>query len=138
DTLRTPPEARVVNREGHSLIIATRDDVARRAALEAAGAAVAVLPAKEGRADLRCVLERLASMEMNEIWVECGATLAGSLLQQRLVDEFVVYMAPAMLGPDARALAALPVLLSLDAKLQFSFTDVRSIGPDLRITMRPA
>jgi diaminohydroxyphosphoribosylaminopyrimidine deaminase/5-amino-6-(5-phosphoribosylamino)uracil reductase len=135
--LRTPPEARVIARDGEVLILATQEHAARRAALEAAGAAVEVLDARAQRVDLQAVLERLGRLEMNEVWVEAGATLAGALLQQGLVDELVLYVAPALLGPDARGLATLPALQDLDRRLQLRFTDLRTIGPDLRITARP-
>jgi diaminohydroxyphosphoribosylaminopyrimidine deaminase / 5-amino-6-(5-phosphoribosylamino)uracil reductase len=135
--LRTPPAARVIAKDGEVLILATQDHPARRRALEAVGAAVEILAARAGRLDLQVVLERLARLEMNEVWVEAGATLAGELLQQRLVDELVLYVAPALLGPDARGLATLPALQNLDGRLRLRYTDLRTIGPDLRITARP-
>jgi diaminohydroxyphosphoribosylaminopyrimidine deaminase/5-amino-6-(5-phosphoribosylamino)uracil reductase len=136
-SLRTPPRSRVIAKDGDVLILATQDDPGRRALLEAEGAAVEVLDARAGRLDLQAVLERLARLEMNEIWVEAGATLAGALLQQGLVDELVLYVAPALLGPDARGLATLPALRDLDRRLQLRFIDLRTIGPDLRIIARP-
>ena len=149
--LRSPPRARIFNREGPSLVFATAADPARRAALEAAGARVEILSAGAGtdagtaagtgtgadgvaRVPLRPMLQRLAALQANEVWVEAGPTLAGALLTEGLVDELIVYVAPCLLGPDARALAQLPPLRSLEQRLALRFTDVRTIGDDLRIT----
>jgi diaminohydroxyphosphoribosylaminopyrimidine deaminase/5-amino-6-(5-phosphoribosylamino)uracil reductase len=89
-----------------------------------------------GGLDLNAVLERLAAREMNEVFVECGARLAGSLLQAALVDEFVLYVAPTMLGTDAAPLAAL-VCPAPAAPQNFEFADVRRIGGDVRLILKP-
>jgi diaminohydroxyphosphoribosylaminopyrimidine deaminase / 5-amino-6-(5-phosphoribosylamino)uracil reductase len=136
--LRTPPAARVIDREGQVLIFATQDDAGRRAALEARRVLVEVLPAVDGRPPLAAVLEHLARLEMNEVWVEAGPTLAGAFVRAGLFDELVVYVAPALLGGDALPLLALPPLARLDDKLKLKFTDYRAVGDDLRLTLRPA
>jgi diaminohydroxyphosphoribosylaminopyrimidine deaminase / 5-amino-6-(5-phosphoribosylamino)uracil reductase len=132
--LRTPPDARVIDREGQVLVIATRDDVARRGALERQGVEVQLLPATDARPDLAAVMTLLGERGMNEVWVEAGPTLAGAFVRARLCDELVVYVAPALLGNGARPLLDLPALRSLDDKLSLRFTDCRSVGDDLRIT----
>lgn len=137
--LRTPSDARVINREGRVLVMGTRDDPTRRRSLEAQGAAVEVLPAATTGPglDLSVVLTHLARLQMNEVWVEAGSTLAGALLRAGLCDELVVYVAPSLLGHEARPLLTLPLLTSLEDRMQFEFTDFRMIGPDLRVTARP-
>jgi len=137
--LRTPSDARVINREGRVLVMGAHEDPARRRSLEAQGVAVEVLPAAAGGAgvDLAVALAHLARLQMNEVWVESGSTLAGALLRAGLCDELVVYVAPSLLGHDARPLLALPLLTNLESRMQFEFTDFRMIGPDLRITARP-
>jgi len=133
--LRSPPGARLFGRDGPSLVFGVRDDAARRAALVAAGARVEILPAAaDGRVPLEAALRRLAALEANEVWVEAGARLAGALLTAGLVDELVVYVAPCLLGNEARGLADLPPLGSLDERLALRFTEVRTIGDDLRVT----
>lgn len=135
--MRLPPQARIVNREGPVLVFAAREHLARRAALEACQVAVEVLPGTDTRPSLRTVLQRLAGLEMNEVWVEAGQTLAGALVRAGLVDELVVYVAPTLLGPDARGLLQLPPLAQLDQRQRWHYTDVASIGDDLRLTLRP-
>lgn len=135
--LRTPPTARVLREPGATLLIATPGDTTRRAALEAAGAEVVVLDAGP-RPEPGAVLTLLAARGVNEVWVECGPTLAGAFLAASVVDELIVYLAPTLLGDDARALMRLPPLRSMAARPRLSFTDVRRFGDDLRITARPA
>ncbi|MEQ1438276.1 bifunctional diaminohydroxyphosphoribosylaminopyrimidine deaminase/5-amino-6-(5-phosphoribosylamino)uracil reductase RibD [Fontimonas sp. SYSU GA230001] len=83
------------------------------------------------------VLAALAGHEVNEVLVECGARLAGAFLQQRLVDELILYLAPCLLGDDGRALAQLAGIDRLDQRLRLEWLDLRRVGPDLRITARP-
>jgi diaminohydroxyphosphoribosylaminopyrimidine deaminase/5-amino-6-(5-phosphoribosylamino)uracil reductase len=81
---------------------------------------------------------RLTALEANEVWVESGPRLAGALLDSRLVDELVIYLAPCLLGPDAQPLAELPPLRELGSRLQLRYLSAEFIGPDLRIIARPA
>jgi diaminohydroxyphosphoribosylaminopyrimidine deaminase / 5-amino-6-(5-phosphoribosylamino)uracil reductase len=136
--LRTPPDARVVDREGRVLVVAAADDDSRRKSLELQGVEVQILPAVEGRPDLAAVLSLLAARGANEIWVEAGAALAGAFVRARLCDELIIYVAPALLGEGARPLLDLPSLQRLEDKLALRFTDCRSVGDDLRITAVPA
>ncbi|KKO44159.1 5-amino-6-(5-phosphoribosylamino)uracil reductase [Arsukibacterium ikkense] len=84
--------------------------------------------------DLTALLYTLAAAQVRSIWVEAGAMLAGALLQQQLVDEFILYQAPVLLGPQAKALALLPELTELAQARRFEFTDVSRLGPDIRLT----
>jgi diaminohydroxyphosphoribosylaminopyrimidine deaminase/5-amino-6-(5-phosphoribosylamino)uracil reductase len=78
----------------------------------------------------------LASLEINDVWVEAGAGLNGALLRERLIDELVVYMAPRLLGDAARGMFQVPLLESLADDYQLTFDDYRKVGADLRITAR--
>lgn len=83
------------------------------------------------------VLDRLGRREVNELWVEAGPRLAGALLQQALVDELLIYMAPKLLGPQARPLAEMSELQSLDAAPHFIVIETRQIDEDVRLRLRP-
>lgn len=133
-SLRTSPDARIIDPQGPVLVVATRDDPERRDLLQRRGAEVAIVPPHNGRPDLAAVLDLLGRREMNEVWVEAGATLAGAFVRDRLFDELVVYLAPALLGPDARPLLDLPALTGLDARTRLRFTECVPVGADLRIT----
>lgn len=134
--LSTPPTARIL--AGGALIVAALDDAARRAALEAAGAEVVLLPGRDGRVDLAALLRLLAQRGVNELHVEAGATLNGALLANGWVDEWLAYFAPTVLGHRAKGLFDLPVLTDMAARMAFQLHDVRRVGQDLRLTLRPS
>lgn len=91
-----------------------------------------------GRVDLAAALRRLADRGCNEVLVESGPRLAGAMLAAGLVDEAVVYMAPAILGDTARPAFTLPQpLRSLADRQRFRYRDVRLVGSDVRLTLRP-
>lgn len=86
---------------------------------------------------LKIILQELAKQEINEIHVEAGATLCGSLIQQKLVDEIVLYIAPIFMGSDAKGLLNLPGLEYMKDKIELSIDDIRAVGKDFRLTIRP-
>lgn len=89
-----------------------------------------------GRIDLRAFLAWLATEgECNEVLFECGATLGGALVAQDLVDELVVYVAPKLMGADARALLQLPEIDTMGAVKTMQISDVRQVGTDVRLTL---
>jgi diaminohydroxyphosphoribosylaminopyrimidine deaminase / 5-amino-6-(5-phosphoribosylamino)uracil reductase len=137
--LRVPEGARIYAAEGTALVFTASEDARRRAALERRGVRVeASARAVDGGLALEPILRRLAQLQTNEVWVEAGARLAGALLQARLVDELIVYIAPSLLGPQGRALATLPEISQLEQRLSGQFTDCTRLGEDLRLTFRPA
>ncbi len=88
---------------------------------------------KSQQVDLKKLLQYLASRQCNEVLVEAGATLAGQFIQQGLVDEIIVYMAPKLMGSNARPVFELPIE-SMAGKLSLRISDVRAIDQDWRIT----
>ncbi len=91
-----------------------------------------------GSLDLAAILAELAQREVNELLVECGPQLAGAFLRARLVDELVLYVAPALLGGDARPLLDAMGLTDLAGAVRFAYADVRRIGDDLRLLLTPS
>ena len=134
--LRTPPAARLLRKPGEALVFTAIDDPARRGALEQHGARIERLA--EERIDLGRVLARLAALEMNEVLVEAGPTLAGAFMRDSLVDELLLYIAPVLLGHKARALMELPELVDLKDGRRFTMMDIRPMGADVRVLLRPA
>ena len=86
--------------------------------------------------DLTQLLHRLAELGCNNILVEAGATLAGSFIAEGITDEFIYYMAPKLMGSNARPLFRLPINM-MDAHLAMSIRDMRRVGDDIRITLSP-
>ena len=117
---RVPSTARVFSAPGRTVCL-TREQIAVDAA---------------GRLHLPAVLAWMGGAELNEVWTEAGPTLAGALLAAELVDELVLYLAPRLLGPTARPLAAWPDLERLADSPCWQVRDLRQIGPDIRIMLR--
>ena len=135
--LRTPPTARLLSLPGKTLIACLAPAPGRAAPLEAAGAQVLVTPPGPGGVDLAFLLRYLARQEINEVLIEAGATLAGAALQAGLVDEWVLYLAPHLMGDAGRGLCHLPGLELMRDRLPLVIRDVRMVGPDLRVTAMP-
>ena len=98
---------------------------------------IAVPRAADGGLALDQVLEQLAQRQVNEVLVECGPRLAGAWLRSGLVDEVIAYLAPQLLGHEARPFALLPGLESLAQRIELRFIETRVVGDDLRLTLRP-
>lgn len=133
--LATPTSAKIL--AGGALLVCAVDDPVRRAALEDAGAEVLCLPGQAGQVDLAVLMTELARRGINELHVEAGATLNGALLQAGLVDEWVAYQAPRVLGHEARGLFGVTPLEAMAGAWGFVFRDVRVVGDDLRLILRP-
>jgi diaminohydroxyphosphoribosylaminopyrimidine deaminase/5-amino-6-(5-phosphoribosylamino)uracil reductase len=136
--LRTPPGARILAPPGRALVLCTEGASEERArALRDAGAEVAAVASAAGGVDLAAALELLAAREANEVLAECGPGLAGALLAAGLVDELDLYLAPTLLGRDARPLADLAAPASLAERLEFSIVERQDVGADLLLRLRP-
>jgi diaminohydroxyphosphoribosylaminopyrimidine deaminase / 5-amino-6-(5-phosphoribosylamino)uracil reductase len=121
-------------------VSATRVGAGAEAGIHAGPAANTAAGAASGttRLSLPDVLDRLGRREINELWVEAGARLAGRLLDESLVDELVLYMAPKLLGSNGRPLADIADVQQLKHARQLSIVETRQIGEDLRIRLRQA
>jgi diaminohydroxyphosphoribosylaminopyrimidine deaminase/5-amino-6-(5-phosphoribosylamino)uracil reductase len=136
--LETPPQARILAPPGETVVMTASADAVAAGRLAAAGARVENLPPSAGGLDLQALMGRLVELEVNELHVECGATLGGALVTAGLVDELVVYMAPTLLGDGARPLLGLGPLASMDDRVRLELVSVRRVGGDLRLVLRPA
>jgi diaminohydroxyphosphoribosylaminopyrimidine deaminase/5-amino-6-(5-phosphoribosylamino)uracil reductase len=137
--LRTPPQARLFEAPGEVLILTalTSPEDARAASLTARGARLESLPLDGHRLALAAVLDRLGELELNEVLVEAGATLAGELLRQSLADELLLYVGLRLLGPAGRALVEIPPLARLADAPSFKLIEMQQVGEDLRLRLRP-
>jgi diaminohydroxyphosphoribosylaminopyrimidine deaminase / 5-amino-6-(5-phosphoribosylamino)uracil reductase len=122
---------------GRSIIIyAAVHNAAKQQALEALGAIVVVLPeAGSQKVDLRAIMLDLGQREINELHVEAGFKLNGSLVKAGVVDELLVYTAPKLLGPGM-GMANMPALTALAEAVPLQFKSAEIVGEDLRIVAR--
>ncbi|PJX13460.1 riboflavin biosynthesis protein RibD [Halomonas sp. 141] len=138
--LRLPLAAACLREPGRTLIITTdQHSPDKRQRLEAAGAEIQVLPSDAGgRVELADMLRWLADNEqVNELLVETGATLAGALLDAQLVDELQLFVAPTLLGGDARPLFELPGITRMADQKRLVIKEFRQVGQDWQIIATP-
>jgi diaminohydroxyphosphoribosylaminopyrimidine deaminase/5-amino-6-(5-phosphoribosylamino)uracil reductase len=134
---RTPPAATVLDEAAPTVVFTTSK--APEDALEplrARGAEVARLPAREGRIDPVAVLEELGRREIQDLLIEGGPTIAGEFVESALVDRYVFYVAPKLLGQvGPSAIAGLVVPNIADAR-ELTISSIRRVGADLKIEAR--
>lgn len=133
--LDTPLDAPLFIAGRAVFIYAAVPNALKQQALEARGATVVYLPDANGKVDLRAMLLDLGRREINELHVEAGHKLNGSLVRANLVDEFVVYLAPKLLGQGS-GMADFGPLAALSDAVELAFMSTESLGPDLRIVAR--
>jgi diaminohydroxyphosphoribosylaminopyrimidine deaminase / 5-amino-6-(5-phosphoribosylamino)uracil reductase len=89
-----------------------------------------------GKIDLSKAMADIGSRGINELHLEAGARLLGPMIHQGLIDEILMYVAPKLLGRDARELFSIPEPVKLDDAIRFDFFDVRLIDDDVRMILR--
>ncbi len=153
--LKTPMTAKIftinniavqaINTPARCIFVYTNSgDLAKRKALENLGATVIVLPNSDGfeasgKVNLRLMLQDLALREINDVHVEAGATLNGALISAGLVDEFLIYLAPKLLGgkdANGRGMADFAPLADLTHALNLGFVSIAKVGSDVRLLAR--
>lgn len=131
--LRMPLAAKLLQNSVETWIVTCSDDSDKQRQLVDVGCKVFQVRADQGRIDLLQAFKLLAEQQINNVWVEAGAILNGSLLGSGLVDEWLIYMAPCVLGDSGRGLFHLPGLQSIQDKKMLRLTESRQIGRDLRL-----
>jgi diaminohydroxyphosphoribosylaminopyrimidine deaminase/5-amino-6-(5-phosphoribosylamino)uracil reductase len=135
--LQTPLDAHLFIAGRACIIYAAVPNDAKKAALEARGATVVMLPDSQGKVDLAAMMKDLGTREINELHVEAGSKLNGSLIRAGLVDEFLIYLAPKLLGPG-QGMASFGPLQSLSEAVELEFNSTERVGVDLRVVARAA
>jgi diaminohydroxyphosphoribosylaminopyrimidine deaminase/5-amino-6-(5-phosphoribosylamino)uracil reductase len=142
--LRTPPSARLLAAPGAVRLYTSADTSAQSAWLDAVRARADAAPVElvhlpggpNGKVDLAAMLADLAAQGVNELHLEAGERLNGSFVREGLVDEFLVYLAPKVLGLG-RGMWHWGPLASLDQAVELDWTEVRQVGADLCLRARP-
>lgn len=132
--LATPARAHVLDNEAPTVFFHAPDV---KLTAEARTLDRVPVPESRGRLDLPAVLAELARRGVNEVQVEAGATLAGALLRAQLVDEFLLYIAPVLLGEHGRPLFAGVEPLQMAERIGFTCVESRQVGADWRLLLRP-
>jgi len=132
--LSTPLDAKILAQAGKTIILTSREDPADVKRFSKYGIEVIKIAQKGSNLDLDAVVDYLGTLGINEVLLEAGATLSGAMLQAGLVDEFVIYMAPVLLGNNAKGLFGLSNIETMNQKIALNIIDQRVIGVDWRIT----
>jgi diaminohydroxyphosphoribosylaminopyrimidine deaminase/5-amino-6-(5-phosphoribosylamino)uracil reductase len=128
--LKTPADAKLFTTAGEVVIaIASNESRADVKTIQLANSADEV--------DLTVLLQALAKLQVNEVMVEAGSVLNGALLKAKLIDECVFYIAPKLMGDQAKGLFHLPELQTMAQNLDLQIKDIRAVGKDWRVTAQP-
>lgn len=130
---------------GHEKVFSTTGDIwiytcsqnePAKQRLEDCGAQVIEMAATDsGQVPLRAMLRDMALRGINEVHTECGRRLAGALIEQRLADRIMLYLAPHLLGDCAQGGFTLGEITTMEQRKNCRICDIRQIGEDLRLTL---
>ncbi len=131
--LKLSATAKVIQQSGDVLVFSNSTDEQKITSLENVGVKVMYIEKDANGLDLQAILKYLASLQINEVMVEAGANLAGSFVTADLVDELIIYLAPVLMGNNARGLFTLPLIRQMSDKIQLNIKEIRQFGEDIRI-----
>ena len=136
--LQISPAARVLRGEGELIFTTSQDEEKIRALQDRGARPVLLRDGKDERVNLVKMMQMLAELQINEVLVEAGSRLNGALTQAGLIDEWLVYLAPHLIGDVAQGMLRLPELADMSGGAKLDFRDVRFVGQDIRIIARSA
>ncbi|MBW1782912.1 MAG: bifunctional diaminohydroxyphosphoribosylaminopyrimidine deaminase/5-amino-6-(5-phosphoribosylamino)uracil reductase RibD [Deltaproteobacteria bacterium] len=140
--LKTPLDAKIVTQRSTAdtlIVIGQNERTGDREAFQTQGVSILVCPAKGGRIDLSALMTRLGEMSVSSLLVEGGAAITGTMLRERLIDKFYIFVAPKLLGgDDGIPMAAGPGPKTMDASLVLKEIKVKRFGDDTLIRGYPA
>jgi diaminohydroxyphosphoribosylaminopyrimidine deaminase/5-amino-6-(5-phosphoribosylamino)uracil reductase len=132
--LSIPLDAKILHAPGEVLIVTACDESDYKSQLQATGAEVITIANTKEYIDLHALMDVLNQRDINEVHLETGATLSGAFLKAGLIDELIVYMAPKLMGNNARGLFHTPGLIEMADAIHLEIKDIRAFGKDWRIT----
>ena len=134
--LRIPLSAKILKQSGRTMLVTANQNENLQRVISQRGVEVLCLPGRDKRVDLQALMKYLAEQQCNEVLLEAGARLAGSALQAQLIDELRIYMAPLLMGSEARPLFNLPLQTMAD-KMTLKIQQIRAVGDDWCIDALP-
>ncbi len=131
--LKISPNAKLLHLEGETLIFA-REGVDSSKFNRIKNCEIIHLPVDDGKFDLQLVLKKLSAFEINSVMVEAGPSLVGKLLDSKLIDEFIHYLSPTLMGNFSKGMLDITEIKKMNDCISLEYSDIRKIGNDLRIT----
>ncbi len=135
--LRIPIDAKLLNLPGKVIVYTCSTDKEKIAALKNVNTEVVIVSFEKKHVDLTELMSDLAKKGVNEILVEAGPTLVGSLLEQNLADELTIYIAPHLLGDASKGLANLPSIITMQERINLKLLETNIIDTDIKIRAKP-
>jgi diaminohydroxyphosphoribosylaminopyrimidine deaminase/5-amino-6-(5-phosphoribosylamino)uracil reductase len=133
---RMPPTAKLLGLDGQVVVYSTAS--AENSELLDSENVDLRLAGSGDRVDLQTVLESLAAeYQCNDVLIEAGPTLCGAFFQSKLVDELVVYIAPKLLGSDAKPLLDLVGITQMSAAPEFQIVETQQLDNDVKLVLKP-
>ncbi|MDH3760518.1 MAG: bifunctional diaminohydroxyphosphoribosylaminopyrimidine deaminase/5-amino-6-(5-phosphoribosylamino)uracil reductase RibD [Gammaproteobacteria bacterium] len=134
--LRLSGKEKIFSTDGEIWIYSCSENEAVKRQLRDSGAQVIDISATEsGQVSLQAMLRDMAARGINDVHTECGPRLAGALIDQQLADQLILYLAPHLLGDQARGGFSLGELTTMDRRKTCRICDIRQIGEDIRLTL---
>jgi diaminohydroxyphosphoribosylaminopyrimidine deaminase/5-amino-6-(5-phosphoribosylamino)uracil reductase len=134
--LRLSGDEKIFSTAGEIWVYTLSQDAEKQARLVDRGATLIEIQASSaGHICLASMLQDMASRGINQVHTECGQRLAGELINRQLADQIILYLAPHLLGSDARGAFDLGELTAMEQRKTFTIRDTRQIGDDLRLTL---
>jgi len=131
--LRITPRSRLLHEPGQTLIVTAAEDADKIESLSSARVRIACFPLVNGMMELGQILTYLGHMEVNELLLEAGPGLNGTMLHSGLIDEFIVYMAPRLIGDEGKGPFHMPWVNYMGDLIDLRITETRAVGDDWRI-----
>ena len=134
--LQMPLNTKMAQLNGETWLLTCNTNLKQQQPLIELGFKIFVLPEINNRLDLKAVIAFLGDKQINNVLIEAGAILNGALLTANLIDEYIIYIAPCILGDAGRGLFKLPqALQSMNDKKLLQLKETRQVGEDLRLTL---
>ena len=134
---KTTTDINMLTLPGKTVLATTSKNLQKQQAWQAAGGEWLSLPAHNSHLDLSALLQHLGQQHCNEVLIESGPQLTGAFTSLNLVDEFLIYIAPKLLGNHSLNLMNLPGIHQLSEHIPLMFNDISHVGTDLRIRAVP-
>ena len=135
--LRIPVEAKILKTPEDVIIYTATSDNEKCERLVQRDITVVQVSKSNSKVDLTAVMKDLADREINELFVEAGSSLLGKLVEEELVDEMILFIAPHMLGDASRGLINSKPIKTMQDRINFEIDQVRRIGKDLKLILKP-
>ncbi len=134
--LRISPKAKIINIPGQTIIFTCCKDSRKQQTLVDKNVEIVVVSIQDGHVDFKDVMSNLSERGVNEVLVEAGPTLIGNLIENELVDEMIIYMAPHIMGDSSKGLVKLEPILDMQERINMQIIQTRKIGNDIKLQLK--